>query len=298
MLRSFLLATGLIAGATASLAEDWDTVRQIFDERCIACHSGEFAPLGLHLDTRDGLLNGSENGPVVIPGDPDASPLLHRLRGTAEPQMPLDGPPFLDDGQIAAIASWVATGAGGPSGDDMAEAITPADPRADGLIVYSEVARIFGQRCIECHSDNGKYDAPPEGLRLDSYDAILAGGDRVVLIPGNAQASEIVRRVEGFGSPRMPFDGPPWLDDEDILLLREWIAGGAMSDNGTPAPVPVGARIRMRGVMTGPAQIDGADFIIDGSTRIDERPGVGRRAEIRGRVTDSGAIRAERLRER
>lgn len=299
MLRSFVLAAGLAAAAAPSSAADWVTVSPILEERCIACHSGEFAPLGLQLDSFGGLIAGSENGPVVIPGDPGASPLIHRLLGRAEPRMPLDGPPFLDDDQIAAISAWIGNGAEGPAADTAGAApAEPADPREDGIIVYSEVARIFGQRCIECHSDNGKYDTPPEGLRLDSYQAILSGGDRLVLIPGNAQASEIIRRVKGLGSPRMPFDGPPWLTDADIDLLRDWIDGGALSDDGAPAPVPAGARIRMRGIMTGPAQIDGADFVIDGSTRIDDRPRVGQGAEVRGLVMPDGRIRAERLRDR
>lgn len=287
-----------LAVGTAS-ASDWSLVSGIFNERCTFCHSGDFAPLGLNLTGFAGVSAGSENGPVVVPGYPDASPLIHRLRGEAQPRMPLDGPPYLDDDQIAAVAAWIAAGAEGPAAA-AAETVevTPTDPREDGMIVYSEVARIFGQRCIECHSEGRKYDAPPEGLRLDSYQAILAGGDRVVLLPGNAQASEIIRRVEGLASPRMPFDGPPWLAEEDIALLRDWIDGGALSDDGTAAPIPAGGQVRIRGTMTGPSQIDGADFVIDGSTRIDDRPAEGQNAEVRGHIAPDGTIRAERLRSR
>lgn len=280
-------------------AADWAQVSAILSDRCTMCHIGPHAPLGLQLDSHEGVMTGSENGPVVLPGAVETSPLYHRIIGQAQPQMPLDGPPFLEEAQIATITGWIAAGAPGPDTPepDM-PAAPPPDPREDGKLLYSEVSRIFGQACIKCHSDNGRFESPPEGLRLNSYEAILAGGDRVVLIPGNAQASEIVRRIEGLASPRMPFDGPPWLDEEDIALIRDWIDGGALSGEGTPAPVPVGGRVRLRGTMTGPSEIDGAAFTVTGETRMDDRPALGGRAELRARIAVDGSLVAERLRDR
>ena len=290
------LALFLFTGAAE--AQGWTEVSQLLEDRCVFCHSGEYAPLGLHLDSYAGVAAGSENGPVAIPGAVQDSPLYLRITGQAEPRMPLDGPPFLSEAEIALISDWIAAGATGPEAAEVQDDMTVPDPRADGQIVYGEVARIFGQACIKCHSDNGMMGAAPEGLRLDSYDAILAGGERTVLIPGNAQASEIVRRIEGLASPRMPFDGPPWLSDEDAALIRDWIESGALSDDGVMAPMPVGGRVRLRGRMTGPQEIDGAAFLITGATRVDERPPVGAEAEVRARITVDGSLVAERLRER
>lgn len=101
---------------------------------------------------------------------------------------------------------------------------------------------------------------------------MLAGGDRIVVIPGNPEGSELWRRITGVAHPRMPFDGPPWLPDDQIARIRAWIAEGAMDDAGTPAPIPAGGQVRFRGVMTGAAEIDGAAFAITGDTRIDDRP--------------------------
>jgi mono/diheme cytochrome c family protein len=279
-------------------AESWETVSSLFQERCVMCHSGDSAPLGLRLDSFDGVMAGSENGAVVVPGAADTSPLFHRVTGSAEPRMPLDGPPFLDEAEITAIADWILFGASGPTTDTPLAQIALPDPREDGKIVHSEVAPIFGRSCIECHSDSGKLGAPPEGLRLDSYQAILAGGDRIVVIPGNAVASEVVRRITGLASPRMPFDGPPWLSDEETALIVEWIAGGALSDAGEEAPIPVGGRVRLRGLVTGPNEIDGAAFAMTGQTRIDDQVSVGDSAEVRARIAPDGSLVAERLRER
>ncbi|TAG23911.1 MAG: hypothetical protein EAZ40_06715, partial [Rhodobacterales bacterium] len=116
--------------------------------------------------------------------------------------------------------------------------------------------------------------------------------------PGNPEMSEIWRRITGLSDPRMPFDGPPWLPEEDIRLIRDWIAQGAPDAGGVVAPIPVGARIRLRGTLTAEAEIDGAAFLIDGSTRIDDRPGIGDAAEMRGTVQADGTVRAERFRDR
>jgi mono/diheme cytochrome c family protein len=300
-MRGFAIAaTAALLGASAAQAQEWAAVDTVLQERCIMCHSGDGAPLGLHLDSHAALIKGSENGPVVLPGNPDGSPLMHRILGKAEPRMPLDGPPFLDDATIAMFGAWIKAGAQGPTAAPAttAEPAPPPDPRADGRITYDEVSRIFGQHCVKCHSDNSKMGAPPEGLRLGSYADILKGGDRVVLIPGNAQGSEIIRRVEGLASPRMPFDGPPWLTEEEIKLLRDWIAHGARGADGAAAPMPVGRHLRMRGILTAPAEVDGAAFVTNTATRRKDVPGVGGKVELRGRVAPDGGIIAERLRGR
>ena len=45
----------------------------------------------------------------------------------------------------------------------------------------------------------------------------------------------------------MPFDGPPWLADEEMLLIEQWIAQRARATARGRAPVPAGARVRFRG---------------------------------------------------
>ncbi len=271
-------------------------VGTLFAERCVMCHSGEDAPLGLRLDRLETVLEGSVNGAVVVAGDM-GSALLQRLRGETEPQMPLDGPPFLDPEQIAMVEAWVMGGM--PAGETAPAPVSERHRPAEGeLVLWPDVEPIFLKACIKCHSDNSKLDAPPEGLRLDSLANVLRGGDRLVVLPGNPEMSELWRRIVGLGDPRMPFDGPPWLPDEDIRLIRDWIAQGAPDATGALAPVPVGARIRLRGILTGAAEIDGATFTIDEGTRVDDLPQTGDEAEMRGVVQPDGSVRAERFRDR
>lgn len=58
------------------------------------------------------------------------------------------------------------------------------------------------------------------------------------------------------------------------------------------------AEIRLRGVLTGDTAIDGAGFIITGRTRVDGRPQIGGKAEMRGVVQADGTVLATRFRDR
>jgi hypothetical protein len=79
----------------------FDAIGPMLVERCVMCHSGPSAAAGLRLDTLEGLLAGGAKGPVVRPGDPGSSELLRRLNGSSQPRMPMTGPPFLSDAEVA-----------------------------------------------------------------------------------------------------------------------------------------------------------------------------------------------------
>lgn len=96
-----------VAGAPSFAAD----VQPILTERCTKCHSGQSPPRGLWLDSYDQVMAGGAYRPVVLPGNPDESEIVRRIKGSAIPRMPLDGPPFLSDDQIAAIEAWIAAGA-------------------------------------------------------------------------------------------------------------------------------------------------------------------------------------------
>ena len=298
MRAAALLVLGLCGAAVAEEPSAWVEIGALFAERCVKCHSGFDAPMGLSLDSYAAALSGSWTGKVLIAGDAVASPLLRRIRGQDTPRMPLDGPPFLAPEETARVEAWVLAGL--PEGEAapppaVAERTRPAPGKP---VTFADVEPIFLKACIKCHSDNSRMEAPPERLRLTGYDAVLRGGERLAVVPGNPEASELWRRVAGVASPRMPFDGPPWLPDYDIRLIRDWIAQGAPDADGTPAPIPAGREIRLRGILTAPGAIDGARFAVTGDTRIDKSPRLGAEAEMRGAIEPDGTIRAARLRAR
>ena len=293
-LLAVLLVSPLTAGAQAP---SFDAVAKIFNARCVLCHSGDNAPRGLRLDSHAAVLAGSQGGAVAKAGDPAGSELVRRIRGTSTPRMPMTGPPYLSADEVATIEAWIA--AGMPAGtSNTPPAPAAARPVPGETITYSHVAPILATRCAKCHTDNGLMGPPPEGLRLTSYAATLAAAERARVIPGQPLASELLRRLRGQSRPRMPFDGPPWLDGEEIALIERWIRQGARDAGGKPAPMPVGARVRFEGTLTGPAQIDGLDLRLTERSRIDKKPRTGDRVELRGRVAADGGIEVRRLRRR
>jgi mono/diheme cytochrome c family protein len=211
LMLAFLASSATVA-VLAQTPRNGPTYRDVADilkDRCVVCHSGIGAPVGLELDSLENLQSGSWNGSVAQAGNPEDSEIVRRIKGISTPRMPFDGPPFLDDAQIAIIEQWIATGM--PAGEEGPSTPTPESrpvPSPGDPVVFADVEPIFLQRCIECHSDSSLRGAPPEGLRLQTREQILAGGDRMVVVPGNPGASELVRRIRGQSEPRMPFDGP------------------------------------------------------------------------------------------
>ena len=109
---SFVLLAATAPGLFAQPAGDADffesRIRPLFAQKCQACHS-ETHMGGLQLDSREHFLKGGKSGPIVVPGDPNASLLVKALRYDANPKMPPGGK--LPADQIAAVETWVKAGA-------------------------------------------------------------------------------------------------------------------------------------------------------------------------------------------
>ena len=105
-----VLFTGLAAFAEA--AEDTRVrfrtqVKPILETRCLSCHNARTHNSGLVLETPEAILRGGAlNGPAVLPGNADASPLIQYLRGEKQPAMPLGEPPLAEE-EIGLIAAWI-----------------------------------------------------------------------------------------------------------------------------------------------------------------------------------------------
>src|ERR1044071_6439561 len=91
-------------------------IRPVLANNCYKCHSQQAEKVkgGLLLDTKEGLLKGGENGPVIIPGDPEKSLLIKAIRHTDKDlQMPRNDKK-LTDSQITNLVAWVKMGAPDP----------------------------------------------------------------------------------------------------------------------------------------------------------------------------------------
>ncbi len=82
-------------------------VLPILTRVCVKCHGGERTQKSLVLKSYDDLMQGSENGPVVVPGDPSNSLLVQMV---AQGKLPKSGPKLLPR-QIQTIIDWIQAGA-------------------------------------------------------------------------------------------------------------------------------------------------------------------------------------------
>jgi len=89
-------------------------VRPLLVKHCLECHSsadGKTVKGGLALDSRAAWMAGGESGPVIVPGDPDASLLIEAVRYDGY-EMPPKGK--LSAKEIAVFERWVKLGAPDP----------------------------------------------------------------------------------------------------------------------------------------------------------------------------------------
>ncbi len=86
-------------------------VLSVLREECFRCH-GDKDKGGLKLDSRHAALHGGDSEiPAIVPGNPDSSELILRLRSDDEDLiMPPTGDP-LPEAQIVALETWIRDGA-------------------------------------------------------------------------------------------------------------------------------------------------------------------------------------------
>jgi len=90
--------------------------------------------------------------------------------------------------------------------------------------------------CTNCHTSTGRTPAGGINLIHDvAYDQLVNAPVRgrvgaIRVIPGDPDNSYLIQKLEGRADivgRRMPFNGPPFLTDGQILIIRRWIAIGA-----------------------------------------------------------------------
>src|SRR5579871_3775778 len=105
----------------------------------------------------------------------------------------------------------------------------------EGPSYSKQIKPFFTRYCVECHN----HEEPKGGLNLETHKSLVEGGDNgVVLTPGKADASRIVRLVEHKDKPFMPPKKAKQPGPEEVALLRAWIDTGAKEDGAVRITVP------------------------------------------------------------
>jgi hypothetical protein len=82
--------------------------------RCTVCHGRQKQEAGLDLRTRAGMLKGGKSGPAIVPGKPEESLILKRIRAEEMPPRKrlieaMVKP--VEAGEVAKLARWIELGA-------------------------------------------------------------------------------------------------------------------------------------------------------------------------------------------
>ena len=125
------------------------------------------------------------------------------------------------------------------AGDKAAE--SEAGAQAEEEFFETKVRPVIFDRCLDCHGR----EKSKGGLRLDSREAVLKGGESgPVVLPGKPDASRLIAAIRYDGDVQMPPKGK--LKDEDIAALTEWVKLGRGGLWEVPAMQRVRQGIRVR----------------------------------------------------
>ncbi len=103
-------------------------IRPLLVDNCYKCHSRQSEKVrgGFMLDTRDGLRQGGDSGPAIVPGHPEKSLLIKAVSYTDKDlQMPPKDQKLAEE-QIENLRAWVKMGAPDPRTTDSSAPVTPA----------------------------------------------------------------------------------------------------------------------------------------------------------------------------
>ena len=136
------------------------------------------------------------------------------------------------------------------SNDSVSLTIKPVINVQEAM-VYSDVVKpILATKCYSCHGETKQKG----GLRMDDSLLLMKGGkDGIVITKGNAEESEMIKRVALSldNEDHMPPKEKPQLTKDQVALLHWWIDNGAAMDKQVKAiPQPPDTKQKLLALQT------------------------------------------------
>lgn len=128
---ALVISAGLVRADVDFVKE----VKPILESTCIQCHGPDKVKGKLRLDSREGFMKGSENGPIFVAGKAAESTMFKLVNQpkSSMDRMPPEGEP-LAKAQIETLQKWINEGAKWPDGlvlKSTAAASVAAPPKDD-----------------------------------------------------------------------------------------------------------------------------------------------------------------------
>ncbi|MEQ9410664.1 MAG: PSD1 and planctomycete cytochrome C domain-containing protein [Fuerstiella sp.] len=197
MLRILFLTSVVLSTSARAVAEnDFSAedieffeakVRPLLVQHCYDCHSTDAKKLqaGLYVDSRQGMIQGGDNGPAAVLGKPEESLLIEAVKYKSY-EMPPDRK--LSDSEIAVLVTWVEKGLPWPK-----VTTSPGHAVAEQNIDWDEARRFhWAWQTVqrpEVPTSGGRYPHP-----VDAFIAARRHDAGIQAAPP-AEASVLARRI-------------------------------------------------------------------------------------------------------
>ena len=220
-------------------------IRPILEQQCQPCHNGTSKQGGLDVSTREGLMHGGGRGASLVPGNSKGSLLYKLVTHHEQPYMPV-GSKKLPAETAALLALWIDLGAPDEASAASATVMPTSMPATGGDPLFEKVRPVLEAKCFTCHG--GKFKQA--GFDMSTREKLLRGSDghKDVVVPGNAAASLLIKKLRHTHEPGMPFQGEK-LPEEVIASIAAWI----------DAKAPYSGEIRLRSGGEQKAFLHGSD---------------------------------------
>ncbi|MEM7476847.1 MAG: c-type cytochrome domain-containing protein [Planctomycetota bacterium] len=229
----------------ADLVSFKDVIAPMMIKHCGNCHvtgsRGMFS-----MATFASLSSGVRGARVVYANDVKGSTLVELMEDGSMPP----GNRKVPAEEIELLKAWIMQGAqfDGPNptaniatyAKREGEPMQPARPRptakspvGNETVSFSQdIAPVLMENCNGCHIGGQQASG---GLRLDTFNQLLRGGDNGELFAGsNVSKSFLLKKLKGEAEGlQMPVQRPP-LSDETIDMFATWIREGATFDGDSP----------------------------------------------------------------
>jgi len=235
----------------------------ILSQKCASCHSTWTGSAEAMIGQTGDQGKGST---LVTPGDLNNSSVYQSLLGPIAEhgvsQMPLAAA-ALSEAEIQTVGDWILSLT---ASDETTEVVTDKNfTLINQMIVasaFDDFVSVIQNKCVWCHKADSAY-LDNDDYNIDSPQNWIDSG---FIVPGDADASRIVRAMEGSGLQQMPPNGLPGVSAGDLTKVKAWINSLSGGGAGTTPQERLSAA---RDILTSRCTSCHADGNASGGLRLD-----------------------------
>lgn len=195
--------------------------RTIIEPKCLSCHMGSRAAMGIDLSSYGKIMDSR----TVVPFKPEQSRFFTIIESGSMPK----GGQRLSDSEIQRVFDWIEKGAPQGAAPEPTPTPTPTptpEPPPPPKPLFSWIDKnVLQTKCLSCH----KPPHPKGDVDLSSYQKLMEseGVTKKPIEPGNPEESGVCNQIM---MKKMPPDPAPKLSGAEQKAIYDWIKDGAQEN--------------------------------------------------------------------